>query len=189
MRMRHHSILWTGAALLVVGILLGLRACATGEDASSPARNASIGAAEGGSEILAGGAAADEAARRALLVRRNNAMHEAVSTLHQYLTALGGDDRSGADAFWAGGKPPARSGEADLRSLEGLHALRIQNGRPTAMDAGPVPDALEIPVELRASFDDAPARRYRGWYRLRRAVADGSWEITSASIDVLPRAE
>ncbi len=188
--MRHHLIAWAGAAvLLLVGTLIGLRACATGEAPPPHAQDASTPPAIGGSEVIAGNTAADEVERRALLVRRNSAMQEAVAALHQYLTALGGDDRHGADAFWASGKPPARSGEADLRTLEGLHALRIQNGRPTAMDSEPVPNALEIPVELRASFDDGPARRYRGWYRLRRAVADGSWEITSASIDALPRAE
>ncbi|MGI8561335.1 MAG: hypothetical protein ACR2J7_07875 [Luteimonas sp.] len=56
----------------------------------------------------------------------------------------------------AGGKPPARSCEADLRTLDSLCALRIHNGTPTALDSEPAPNALEIPVALRASLDDAP---------------------------------
>jgi hypothetical protein len=188
--MANRTLVLAGIALLlVVGIALGLHSCADSDDAANDTGMVPATAATEVGIAAAGSASADVAARQALMQRRNDAMLEAVSTLHRYLTALGGEDRTKADAFWAGGKPPARSGEADLRTLDGLHALRIQNGTPTALDSEPVPSALEIPVELRASFDDAPMQRYRGWYRLRRAVADGSWEITSASIDALPRAE
>jgi hypothetical protein len=188
--MANRTIVLAGfALLLVVGGVLGVRSCTRQEDVSTDAALRPPASTSAGRDASAGSAAADTAARRALMRRRNAAMGAAVSTLHAYLTALGGDDRAKADAFWSGGKPPARSGEADLRLLENLHALRIQNGTPNALDSEPVPNALEIPVELRASLDDAPMQRYRGWYRLRRAVADDSWEITSATIDALSRAE
>ena len=114
-------------------------------------------------------------------------MYVAVSTLHRYLAALGGADRAKADAFWTGKTPPAASGEADLRSLKDLHSFRIENGTPKPLDSESVPNALEIPVELRANLQGQPLRRYRGWYRMRRAVADGGWEITSASITPVTR--
>jgi hypothetical protein len=188
--MANRTIVLAGVAfLLVVGITLGMRSCTAQEDASADSTAMPPASTPAGREAAADSATADAAAQRALMERRNDAMHAAVSTLHAYLTALGGDDGAKADAFWAGGKPPARSGEADLRTLENLHALRIQNGTPSALDSEPVPSALEIPVELRASLDEAPMQRYRGWYRLRRAVAGDRWEITSASIDLAPRAE
>jgi hypothetical protein len=188
--MATRKIVLAGVALLVVvGIALGVRSCAGNEGAPTDTAAAAPPVDADGGGAATGSATADAAVRQALMQHRNDAMREAVSVVHAYLTALGGDDRAKADAFWAGGKPPARSGEADLRTLETLHALRIQNGTPSALDSEPVPNALEIPVELRASLDDAPMQRYRGWYRLRRAVAGGGWEITSASIDALPRAE
>jgi len=179
--------LWfLGAVVLLLCAAAGLRSCQRddGADAGSPPAGDSPA-----TQATAGDAVRVEAAaaQRALVARHNQAMSTAVSTLHAYLAALGGDDRAKADAYWAGGKPPARSGEADLRTLKDLRALRTENGRPTPLDSEPVPNALEIPVELRASFRGAPQRRYRGWYRLRRAVADGSWEITSASIDASPQ--
>ena len=177
--------LWVmGVVVLLLCAAAGLRNClhddgddaastpATGEPAAQPNAATSTAAADA------------TAAQRALVARRNEAMASAVSALHAYLAALGGEDRANADAYWAGGKPPARTGEADLRSLKNLRALRSKNGAPSPLDSEPVPHALEIPVELRASFSDAPQRRYRGWYRLRRAVSGGGWEITSASMDV-----
>ena len=117
---------------------------------------------------------------------RNAAMRAAVSTLHRYLTALGTGDRSKSDPFWSGGKPPAASNEADLRTLDDISSLRIENGTPVPLDAAPVPDALEIPVTLRAGVKGSPQRRYQGHYRLRRKLDHTQWEVTSARIDALP---
>lgn len=175
--------LWiVGVVVLLLCAAAGLRSCQhdDGDDAAST--QAGTPAAQPNTADTT--AATDAtAAQRALVARRNEAMASAVSALHAYLAALGGEDRAKADAYWAGGKPPARTGEADLRDLKNLRALRSENGTPSALDSEPVPNALEIPIELRASFSDARQRRYRGWYRLRRAVSGGGWEITSASID------
>lgn len=185
--MANRTIVLAGVALLVVvGVVLGVRSCSTGEGAPTHAAMATLPPDASGA--ASGRAAADAAARQALMQRRNDAMVDAASTLHHYLAALPGD-RAKADTFWAGGKPPSDSGESDLRALEDLRALRIQNRTPTALDSEPVPNSLQVPVELRAIVGNASMRHYRGWYRMRRAVADGGWEITSASIDVLPDAE
>ncbi|WP_156899792.1 hypothetical protein [Luteimonas mephitis] len=131
-----------------------------------------------------------EAAKlRARIRQHDDALYAAVAALQQYLAALGGGDRAKADAFWVDKRPPIDSHEADLRELKNLRGLRIENGRPKPLDSDPVPTALEIPVELRVGVEGSPLRRYRGWYRLRRAVADGRWEISSASIDAVKRAE
>jgi hypothetical protein len=176
--------LWiVGVGVLLLCAAAGLRSCLhdDGDDAAST-QAGTLAARPNAADTTA--TADASAAQRALVARRNEAIADAVSALHAYLAALGGEDRAKADAYWAGGKPPARTGEADLRDLKNLRALRSQNGMPSPLDSAPVPDALEIPIELRASFSDAPQRRYRGWYRLRRAVAGDSWEITSASIDM-----
>jgi hypothetical protein len=177
--------LWVlGVVVLLLCVAAGLRSCLRddGDDATSTQAS---GAHATQPNATASTAAADAtAAQLALVARRNEAMASAVSALHAYLAALGGEDRAKADTWWVGGKPPARTGEADLRDLKNLRALRSQNGTPSPLDSDPVPNALEIPIELRASFSDAPQRRYRGWYRLRRAVTGDHWEITSASIDV-----
>ena len=52
-----------------------------------------------------------------------------------------------------------------------------------------MPDALEIPVTLRAGMKDGPARRYEGYYRLRRTLDKAGWELTSARIDAVPAAQ
>jgi hypothetical protein len=182
--MKRPLLLFVLLALVAAGIVL-LRSCgdAAQQDATDAATPSQTGRTEGGT-----GPDADAAARaRAIARQREDAMHAAVSTLHRYLAALGGTDRAAADAFWAGKGPPAASGEADLRSLEKLHSLRSQNGNPKPLDSEVVPNALEIPVELRAGLQGQPVRRYRGWYRMRRAVADGGWEITSASIAPITR--
>lgn len=171
-----------GVVVLLLCAAAGLRSCLRDDgDAASTQAGAPVAQPNAADATAAGDAVA---AQRALIARRNEAMADAVSALHAYLAALGGDDRAKADAYWAGGKPPARTGEADLRELKNLRALRSENGTPSPLDSEPVPNALEIPIDLRASFSDAPQRRYRGWYRLRRAVSGGGWEITSASVDV-----
>lgn len=175
-------ILWLLlAAIILIGAVLGLRDCQRG---FTPDEGAATDIAAPATATAPDPAAAEQAAkRRALERRRIDAMSAAVSTLHEYLAALGSNDRAAADAFWTGKHPPADSGEADLRTLKGLLSLRIQNRAPKPLDSEDVPAALEIPVELRASVEGQALRRYRGWYRLRRAV-DGHWEITSASVDL-----
>jgi hypothetical protein len=186
--MANRTIVLLGIAfLLVAGFALGVRSCAGGDGVPTETSTAGQPAIEGVG-TGPGDALADEATRQALLQLRSDAMVDAASTLHRYFAALPGD-RATADTFWAGGKPPANSGEADLRTLEDLRALRIQNRTPSALDSAPVPDSLQVPVELRAIVGQTAMRHYRGWYRMRRSVSDNGWEITSASIDVLPDAE
>lgn len=174
---------WILGVVVLLLCAAGLRSCL--RDAGDDAAPTSAGGPAAQPSAAHATAAGDAtAAQRALAARRNEAIADAVSALHAYLAALGGEDRAKADAYWAGGKPPARTGEADLRDLKNLRSLRSKNGTPSPLDSEPVPNALEIPIELRAGFSDAPQRRYHGWYRLRRAVSGGGWEITSASIDV-----
>lgn len=174
-------ILWLLlAAIILIGAVLGLRDCRRD---STPGGDSARDIAAPAAATTPDPAAAEQAAKLRVLERRRiDAMTAAVSTLHEYLAALSGNDRAAADAFWTGKHPPADSGEADLRTLKGLLSLRIQNRTPKPLDSEDVPAALEIPVELRASIEGQALRRYRGWYRLRRAV-DGHWEVTSASID------
>lgn len=175
------------AAVLLICAIAGVRSCR--HDGASDAGVATAATSDGDGTASANDAAAAEAAELRERIRRHDeALYAAVATLQRYLAALGSDDRAKADAFWDGDGPPEDTREADLRSLEQLRGLRIENGKPKALDSQPVPSALEIPVELRAGFEDGPMRRYRGWYRLRRA-GDGNWKITSASVDVVPRAE
>lgn len=182
--MKRPLLLFVLLALVAAGIVL-LRSC--GDAAEQDSMDAAT-SSQAGPVGDATGADADAAARaRAMARQREDAMHAAVATLHRYLAALGGTDRAAADAFWAGKEPPAASGEADLRNLEKLRSLRSENGKPKPLDSEVVPNALEIPVELRAGLQGQPLRRYRGWYRMRRAVADGGWEITSASITPVTR--
>ena len=170
-----------------IALLAVARGCGSGGDrrpVDVPAAP-SVADDRGTTDAAAQGTAEAAAARNAR--QRDAALQSAVDTLQRYLAALGADDKAKADAYWAGGRVPARSGEADLRALRDLRAVRIENGAPKALDSGPVPDALEIPVELRVSRGDAGQQRYAGWYRLRRGISGGRWEITSASIDALPQ--
>lgn len=179
-----HRSLWLFAAALLVGIalLLGWRSCGREDagDAGAPASNtADSGAA---TAPLQGKDAAN------VTGQRQQAVSAAASTLHRYLAALSSKEFAKADAFWLDGRPPAQSNEADLRSLKDLSALRIENDPPKPLDSEPVPAALEIPIELRASTGDAANRYYRGWYRLRVTnAAKGEWKITSASVKVETR--
>jgi len=113
---------------------------------------------------------------------QSEGMRQAVSQLHDYLGALGADDRARADAQWSGGRPPPRADDYALRALDNLSALRIQNERPVPLDKQLPSASLEIPVRLRASLDDGQTRQLQGWYRLRRKVDGSGWEITSASL-------
>lgn len=133
--------------------------------------------------------AVDEAAIQALARlqdQRYAAFAGAATTVQSYLAAVGGQDWKQADGFWVNARPG--SGEADLRSLAKLQSLRIENDTPVALDKEAVPKSLEVPVTLRAIFkNDQPMQRYRGWYRVRQKVSGEGWEITSASIDAVPR--
>lgn len=175
---------WLLAAIVVGACLLLLaRGCGERGDADSSADGAAPAVAPPGAGNEADAA---EAARRAQALAYAGAMRAAVDTLHKYLTALG-EDQASADAYWSGGAPPpGDDGEADLRTLRDLRALRIENGRPRPLDSQAIPAALEIPVQLRVSLQGAPQRHYDGYYRLRRAISGDRWEITSAAIDALP---
>jgi hypothetical protein len=174
---------WLAAIVVLLAAVGVVRGCATGggtDAAVAPTRaqEARSGRAPDATASGSGIAARELEARRA-------AYRSAISTLQRYLAALG-DDVARADAYWAGGTPPAASGEADLRSLRDLRALRIENRMPVPLDTDAVPGAVEIQVELRVGLKDVPMRRYQGWYRLRRAIDGERWEITSASIDASP---
>lgn len=174
------------AVALVAGAALLIPRC-TGHDAETPGPPASnAGSSQDGTSSDVTGMTRGNGADAASIAATESAMREAVWTLHQYLTALGTGDPAKYASFWAGGEPSASSDEADLRTLEGLQSLRIENGTPTALDSLAVPQALEIPVTLRAAIKQQPQRRYTGKYRLRKRVGEAGWEITSASVDVSP---
>lgn len=172
-----------GLAILILGAIVLLDRCtrdAVEAGATLPPPSVAVSSAD-----PRGGADASTAAAAAERIRqRDEAMLEAVTTLQAYLGEVGAQAWSKADPYWANDRPAANS-EADLRKLDKLRALRIENDIPKPLDSEPVPNALEIPVELRATVEGEAQRRYRGWYRMRRAVADGSWEITSASVQVV----
>ena len=110
---------------------------------------------------------------------RSEAVRGAVSDMHAYIRASAARDWAKADAFWSGGKPPARPGDQVIRELEGLQSLRINNQPPVYLDEQSPPGAREIPVELRIR-DSGGSRKLTGWYRTRR---DGTQlKITSASL-------
>ena len=112
-------------------------------------------------------------------VARSEAVRGAASDVHAYIRAAAAKDWATADAYWSGGKPPARPGDQVMRELVGLQAMRIVNQPPVFLDQQSPPDALEIPVELRIRDSDG-SRELTGWYRTRR---DGTqWKITSASL-------
>jgi hypothetical protein len=182
-------LLWLAlAAVLLVCLASGVRSCGK----TRAVTDATVPPATGIATPDGAANAAREAEAVKLRARArqyDDAVYAAVATLQRYLAALGGDDRAKADAFWVGKHPPANSHEADLRTLKDLRGLRIENGKPKPLDSEPVPAALEIPVELRAGVEGSQLRRYRGWYRLRRAVSDGQWEISSASVDAVQRPE
>ena len=180
MGMGHRSLWLFAFAVLAAIALLLWRSCARDETPTAsvqdPAAPASIAASDDPSASTA--IAAQTAASR-----KQRAMSAAVDTVHRYLTALSSGDRAKADAFWVNDRPPAQSNEADLRTLKEVRAVRIQNRAPKPLDSNPVPEALEVPVELRASADGISNRQYRGWYRLRSLdPVNGEWEISSASI-------
>ncbi|VXB47386.1 conserved hypothetical protein [Luteimonas sp. 9C] len=178
--MSHRSWWLVIATIVLLGIAVavqeGLRRSA--DAALSPATASGAGPDASGATPAAPTTVANAESRAA----HDAAMRDAVSAVHAYLAALFKDDRSEADALWLHGRPATR-GEADLRALEGVTGLRVDNERPQPLDTAPVPTALRIPVRLRIG-GQGPLRRYTGHYDLRR---DGdAWRITAASIDPSP---
>jgi hypothetical protein len=110
-----------------------------------------------------------------------NAAQQAASTLHAYLGALPASDRSRADGYWSGGNPGAPAGDALLRGIADLRAMRIQNDPPQALDRESPPRTFEIPVRLRVETSDG-MHQLRGHYRLRARIDGQGWEITSAAL-------
>lgn len=170
--------------VLVLLALLAFRLAGERERAPGPATAARTPDAAAPAPQAADALRQDALAREAATAREN-AIRDAVSTLHRYLTALGTGDAAKSDPFWSGGRPPRTRNEADLPALDGLRSLRIENGTPRALDDLALPEALEIPVTLRAGMKDAPGRRYEGYYRLRRTLDKRGWELTSARIDAV----
>ncbi|WP_394004398.1 hypothetical protein ACF3M1_04785 [Luteimonas sp. WGS1318] len=172
-----HRAWWLVIATL---ILLGI-ALAVHDATRSPAYGSS---AVSGAPVDASAASAGDArtaADAALARARNQAIAEAVQTLHAYLAVLFKSDRSEADGYWRDGRPEA--GEGELRTLADVTGIRADNARPEPLDTQPVPDALQIPVRLRVG-GTGPLRHYSGHYRMQRI--DGGWRITSASIEPSP---
>ena len=64
-----------------------------------------------------------DAAAQAATQANAKAASLAASTLHAYLGALPGPDRSRADAFWSGGGPGAPADDDLLRSVHGLRSM------------------------------------------------------------------
>lgn len=113
--------------------------------------------------------------------RAARARQQAASTVQRYLGLLPAADRSGADALWAGGRPPPRADDAVLREMADIRSLRIETDRPQPLDREDPPRALEVPVRLRL-HSDGGSRRLQGWYRVRAKIGGDGWEITSASL-------
>ena len=174
--MSHRAWWLVIATLVLLGIALAVHeATRTPVDLTTAAPTAS-----GGTSDVSAGAAGDtmdaDTARA-----RNEAITEAVQTLHAYLAVLFKTDRSDADRYWRDGRPA--SGEGELRTLVDVTGIRADNTRPEPLDAQPVPDALQIPVRLRVG-GTGPLRHYSGHYRMQY-TPDG-WRITSASIEQSP---
>lgn len=128
--------------------------------------------------------AADAQREQVRSQQRLDAMTEAVDELHQYLQQLGSGQREQADQHWAYQRLPRGNEEADLRTLDNLRAIRIENDTPRQIDQETLPEMLEIPVDLRVSLHDGETRRYKGWYRMKRNPVDRRWQLIGVSIAV-----
>lgn len=174
-------------ALVAIGamaaiVLLAGRGCSRSQGGPAPVD--ATPAARARADVAVANDPASPGDTADLATRRLADMQDAVSVLHRYLAALGSGDDVASASYWSGGVVPRVSGEADLRTRGPLRSLRSKTGMPTPLDASPLPDALEVPVELRAAVDGSTMLLYSGSYRLRRRVADGGWEITSAAVTV-----
>ncbi|ALN90297.1 hypothetical protein [Lysobacter gummosus] len=132
----------------------------------------------------ASGPTAAQLRAQALERQRQQAYVEAVDVLHTYLQQLGSGKREEAGKHWAYQRQPRGNEESDLRALKNLRAVRIENETPKPLDQEPVPELLEIPVDLRVTLENGEGRRYKGWYRMRRNTVDRHWELTAVSIAV-----
>ncbi|HEY0334377.1 MAG TPA: hypothetical protein VGC74_11805 [Stenotrophomonas sp.] len=101
--------------------------------------------------------------------------------MHRYLAALPRGSQGDADTLWTGGRPSPVPDDANLRSVQNLRSLRVENDTPVALDRESPPRAIEVPVRLLVRTDEGN-RRFTGWYRLRPRVDGSGWEITSASL-------
>lgn len=178
--MSHRALWLVIATIVLLGIAVAVQEGLRRNMHDAPLPDSSSAAAVDTSAASATAAAATASAE--LRAAHDAAMQDAVSAVHAYLAALFKDDRSEADALWIHGRP-ATQGEADLRTLEHVTGLRVDNERPQPLDATPVSTALRVPVRLRIG-GQGPLRRYSGHYDLR---LDGeTWRITAASIDPSP---
>ena len=132
----------------------------------------------------AAGPTAAELRAQALQRKRDEGNSEAVNALHSYLQKLGSGKLEEAGQHWAYQRQPRGNEESDLRTLKNLRGVRIENQSPKAMDQEPVPESLEIPVELRVTLENGEGRRYKGWYRMRRNSVDRHWELIATSMSV-----
>ena len=112
---------------------------------------------------------------------QTEAFAQAADTVHAYLAALAAKNRSRADAYWAGGKPPPRVENGSLHNLDDLHSLRIDSAAPSALDNESPARSVEVPATLRIGDGHATCT-LNGAYRLRRAITGDGWEITPASL-------
>ncbi len=119
------------------------------------------------------------AATVALQQRHDQALYDAVDAVHRHVAALAARDDEKIRSGWFNDHPDAQ-GEVALADPRQLRSLRIENGTPKALDKLDVPEAIEIPVRLRASAVDGSQVRYTGYYRLRHVGEN--WLLTSASV-------
>ncbi|WP_454831940.1 hypothetical protein [Pseudoxanthomonas wuyuanensis] len=168
-----------GVGVLLLGSLYGC-SCAPQPPASEAGDGHPASAQQAGADVP--GTGPEDAATQAQQRAQAEAMSQAVSQLHGYLGAIGAKDWNKADAYWSGGKPPPRPDDYPVRALQDMQALRIRNERPEPLDNDRPSNAIEVPVQLRITLNSGASRELIGWYRLRRKIDGGGWEITSASL-------
>lgn len=167
----------------VLALALVAASCSCGRKA--PVDAETVAAAPGATPVAASAGAAPaatEPAAASLAAREATAMRGAVDVVQRYLARLGGADWAAADAEWAYRRQPAPSEEAGLRALLPARSMRIQTGRPRALDDEAVPAFVEVPVTLRVDTASDGAQRYDGWYRVRWNPVQREWELVAASV-------
>lgn len=102
--------------------------------------------------------------------------------MHAYLQTVGSGEFERADALWAPRRSPGAGEESGLRMLGPLRSLRIDNDTLSVLNAGPVPESVEVPVRLVAHVASSEALRFHGHYRVRRDPVRTRWEITGVSL-------
>lgn len=162
--------------LVVVVLLLGGCSCSRQPDVETASTSASH------ATPAQSPASAETALSKSQAAAENSAaLSQAASTLHAYLAATAGKDWNKADAYWAGGKTPARPDDYAVRSIEDLGSMRINTDAPEPLDEESPTRAVEIPLVLRVRGSNSTSE-IKGWYRLRRKISEDGWEITSASM-------